>query len=104
MIGSDNTAGSLHSYRPDLIIIAGSAMLSLKRIGIRMPNDLALANIAVSEPPCDAADADHYNHLVSQETLKLALGQPNLNLTRAPVNHQDRDRRQPSTRRLHPAT
>jgi LacI family transcriptional regulator len=86
LITPETTAEWFRNHRPDVIISAGSVMPLLTRIGLRVPRDVAFASIDVSEPPRDAAGADHRYNLVGQETLELVLSQLNLNLTGMPEN------------------
>lgn len=84
MITPENTAEWFRNHRPDVIISAGSVIPLLTQIGLRIPQDVAFASIDVSEPPCNAAGADHRYNLVGRETFKLVLSQLNLNLTGVP--------------------
>lgn len=76
----------IETYRPDVIISAGSVFTMLQEIGVRVPRDVAFASIDVSQPPTDAAGADHRYDLVGGEAVKQVLGLLNLNLTGIPEN------------------
>ncbi len=67
--------------RPDVIISAGSSYDLLIQIGLKVPEDVAFASIDISQPPTNAAGADHRYDLVGREALKLVLTLINLNIT-----------------------
>ncbi|HRE79754.1 MAG TPA: hypothetical protein PLN52_01840, partial [Opitutaceae bacterium] len=74
------------AHHPDVVISAGSVAALLTNIGLRIPEDVAFANIDISEPPDGSAGADHRYNLVGGEVVKLVLGQLDLNLTGIPEN------------------
>jgi len=83
-ISPENLRAWFDRYQPEVIISAGSVFMMLHEIGLRMPRDVAFASIDVSEPPTDAAGADHRYNLVGCEALKQVLTMLNLNLTGVP--------------------
>lgn len=74
------------AHRPDVVISAGNVFEMLLQIGLRVPRDVAFASIDLSQPPGDAAGADHRYNLVGREALKQVLTLLNLNLTGVPEN------------------
>ena len=86
MINPETMAEWFRNHRPDVIISAGAVSAMLTSIGLRVPGDVAFANIDVSEPPTDSAGADHRYKLVGVEALKLVLSLLNLNITGIPDN------------------
>ena len=74
----------LAKYDPDVIISAASVYHLLLGIGVRIPDDVCFASIDCSEPPVDAAGADHRYTLVGEEAFQLVLSQFNLNITGEP--------------------
>ncbi len=85
-INSEKLLAWIETYRPDVIISAASVFTMLQEIGLRVPRDVAFASIDVSQPPIDAAGADHRYDLVGGEAIKQVLGMLNLNLTGVPEN------------------
>ncbi|MDR1009544.1 MAG: LacI family DNA-binding transcriptional regulator [Opitutaceae bacterium] len=74
----------LKKHNPDVIISAASVYHLLREIGVRIPEDVCFASIDRSEPPVDAAGADHRYQLVGEEAFQLVLGQLHLNITGEP--------------------
>jgi len=85
-INPENLRTWYDQHRPEVIISAGSVYPMLRKIGLRVPTDVAFASIDISEPPRDAAGANHRYRLVGGETVKLVLTSLNLNLTGIPTD------------------
>jgi LacI family transcriptional regulator len=82
----DNLRTWVNDHSPDVVIGSGPVYGMLHDIGLHMPGDIGFASIDISEPPLDAAGADHRYELVGREVFNLVLGALNLNMSGEPEN------------------
>lgn len=83
-INPEKLAKWLKTHKPDVVIGGAAVLKRMNALGIEVPKDLSFVSFDVSEPPLNAAGADHCYDRVGHETFKLLHSSLNLNLTGVP--------------------
>lgn len=74
----------IQQHKPDAIIGSAQVLSTIQSLGYAVPKDIGFVSIDVSEPPIDAAGANHCFEMVGEEAFRLMLTSLNLNLTGVP--------------------
>lgn len=83
-ISEAKLAAWVSAYKPEVIVGPGFVFSMLKRINLKIPDDLGFASLDICDPPKEVAGANHRYRLVGSEAIKLLLSQIHLNLTGLP--------------------